>query len=116
MPSNVIEPASTRARARQDAENGADQRGFAAAGFADDAQDAAAQQAERNMIQHAGKTLVTADDHAEPGHFEDGLRHRDRRNRGSRMSRNPSPSRLKPSTVTKIARPGNIAYHQAFGR
>ena len=32
---------------------------------------------------------------------------------GSRMSRKPSPSRLRPSTVRKIARPGKIESHGA---
>ena len=32
---------------------------------------------------------------------------------GSRMSRRPSPSRLRPSTVRKIARPGNTDSHGA---
>ena len=42
--------------------------------------------------------------------------HRDRRMRGSTMSRRPSPKRLKPITVIRMARPGNVAYHQARGR
>src|SRR5206468_614499 len=33
--------------------------------------------------------------------------------RGSSVSRNPSPKRLMPSTVTRIARPGNVASHHA---
>src|SRR5262249_3145376 len=39
-----------------------------------------------------------------------------RRMRGSRMSRRPSPSRLKPITTRKMAMPGAVAYHQASGR
>ena len=42
--------------------------------------------------------------------------HRERLRRGSTMSRRPSPSRLKPSTVRKIARPGKVENHQASGR
>ena len=39
--------------------------------------------------------------------------HRDRLSRGSTMSRRPSPSRLKPSTVRKMASPGKVENHQA---
>src|SRR4029453_4830466 len=35
---------------------------------------------------------------------------------GSDTSRSPSPNRLNPSTVTKMARPGNVAIHQAEAR
>src|SRR2546425_1926899 len=35
------------------------------------------------------------------------------RSLGSSKSRNPSPMRLKPTTVTRIARPGNVAIHGA---
>jgi len=35
----------------------------------------------------------------------------DRLSRGSRISRSPSPSRLMPSTVKKMHRPGNSASH-----
>src|SRR5262249_51639994 len=35
---------------------------------------------------------------------------------GSDASRSPSPNRLKPSTVTKMASPGNVAIHQAEAR
>ena len=42
--------------------------------------------------------------------------HRERLSRGSTMSRRPSPNRLKPSTVIRMARPGKVAYHQAPGR
>ena len=36
-----------------------------------------------------------------------------RRCRGSAWSRSASPSRLNPSTATRIASPGNVAIHQA---
>ncbi len=36
--------------------------------------------------------------------------------RGSSVSRSPSPSRLIPSTVTRMARPGKVASHQAVER
>src|SRR5262249_48616816 len=39
-----------------------------------------------------------------------------RRRLGSSASRSPSPSRLMPTTVTKMARPGSVAIHQAFDR
>ena len=36
--------------------------------------------------------------------------------RGSSVSRSPSPKRLMPSTVTRMARPGNVASHHAVER
>src|SRR4029453_16180444 len=36
--------------------------------------------------------------------------------RGSSVSRSPSPSRLMPSTVTRMARPGKVASHHAVDR
>src|SRR5215471_12153761 len=38
------------------------------------------------------------------------------RRRGSSASRKPSPKRLNPSTVTKIATPGKVATHHAEAR
>src|SRR5215813_3557195 len=35
---------------------------------------------------------------------------------GSRTSRRPSPTRLNPNTVTKIASPGKVATHHAEAR
>src|SRR6516225_9844057 len=44
------------------------------------------------------------------------FRVRDHHPRGSRASRNPSPSRLNDSTKLKIARPGHTAIHGACER
>src|SRR5229473_2724113 len=38
------------------------------------------------------------------------------RRRGSSASRRPSPNRLNPNTVTKIATPGKVATHHAEAR
>ena len=104
-----------RRRARQDAHDRADQRGLPAARFAHHTQDAAALQGESDIVEDLGLALVGADRHLEAAHAED-RDHRDRRIRGSTMSRRPSPRRLKPITVIRIARPGKVAYHQARGR
>src|SRR5215212_7328848 len=47
--------------------------------------------------------------------FDQGRARHERRLRdcGSRTSRKPSPSRLRPSTVKKMARPGKIESHGA---
>lgn len=48
------------------------------------------------------------------GAFEQGRRHRAVLPVGSRLSRSQSPRRLSPSTVSRIASPGNTLTHQAF--
>src|SRR5215471_1294816 len=103
---------------RQDSQDGADYRRFAAAAFADDPEDLSTLQREVDMVEDAREPLVGADRQFQAADFEDrGLHaHRERRSRGSTRSRNPSPSRLKPSTVIRIARPGKIEYHHAPGR
>ena len=103
---------------RQDAEDRADHRRLAAPGLADDAENAAGLQGEIDMVEDPCDTLVGADRQPEIADGQDrGLAvHRDRLSRGSTRSRNPSPRRLKPSTVIRIATPGKIEYHQAPGR
>ena len=71
---------------------------------------------QRDIVEHVRDALVGADRHLQAAHVEATRAHRDRRMRGSTMSRRPSPSRLKPITVIRMARPGNVAYHQARGR
>ncbi len=78
---------------------------LAAAGFADDAEDAAALEREADAAQHGERPARTGQLDAEIGDREQ--RHqRRRRRRGSRRSRSPSPSRLRPSTASTMARPG----------
>ncbi len=105
-----------RAR-RQEPDDRPYDRRFAAAQLADDAQDASPFEREVDMVEDLGDTLVGADRQPQPFDFEDRVgHHRDRRSRGSKRSRRPSPKRLKPSTVIRIARPGKVEYHQASGR
>src|SRR5215218_263061 len=103
-------------RLRQDAENRPHQRGLTAAGFADHAEDAPARQRELDTIQDLRHAFIRPDRKAQVPDLENGRAHRERLRRGSTMSRRPSPSRLKPSTVRKIARPGKVENHQASGR
>ena len=117
-PSNRISPLSIVAGVGQDAEDGARQRGLAAAGFADHAEDVPARQ--RSAARDRGSAPMPSSVRTERRRFFDLEQrrgaHRDRLSRGSTMSRRPSPSRLKPSTVRKIASPGKVENHQASGR
>src|SRR5258708_5900719 len=94
---------------RKDAEDGANDGRLAASRLANNSENGAALQREIDMIEDAGRPLVGPDGQTQVADFEDrvGRRrawgHRDRRRRGSTRSRRPSPSRLKPSTVRKIA-------------
>ena len=98
------------------AQDRAQQGGFAAARLAHQRHDPSTWDAEIDVVQNARDTAIAVDDGTQAAHRQDRLGQRDRRSRGSAMSRSPSPSRLKPSTTTRIARPGNVEYHQASGR
>src|SRR5690606_22304563 len=65
---------------------------------------------ERDAVYRAGHALVGVEVGPEVLHLEQ--RHQ-LLSRGSSASRSPSPTRLKASTVTTIARPGNVASHHA---
>src|SRR5262249_14904897 len=73
-------------------------------------------QREFDMVKDLRGPLVCSDREAEVADLKQWRLHRERRSRGSKMSRNPSPKRLKPSTVKKIASPGNVENHQASGK
>src|SRR5260370_1219384 len=101
----------------QDAEDGANDRRLAAARLADDPQDAASFERKIDVVEDPRRPFIGPDRQLEPADIEERIvDHRDRRSRGSTRSRSPSPSRLKPSTVSRIASPGKVAYHQASGR
>ena len=95
--------------ARQDAQDGARQRGLAAAAFADQAQDLAAVDRQADAVEDrgeaglGGKPQRQVFDRQQRRHFAPAPR----RMRGSRKSRSPSPSRLKPMTTMKMATPGH---------
>ena len=90
-----------------DAEDRARQRGLAAAGFADHAQDMPARQVSSTWSRICARPSSVRTDRRRFVTSSSGrLGHRERLSRGSTMSRRPSPSRLKPSTVRRMASPG----------
>ena len=98
-PSNQISPLSTARALGQDAHDGADQRGLAAARFAHHAQDAAAleRRARHRRARCAMPSSVRIDTlRPRTSSRASSATHRERRRRGSTRSRSPSPSRLKP--------------------
>ncbi len=97
-----------RARGRQ-AQHGQRGHGLARAALADQAEDFAGGDGQADVLQDRG----LADRQAEVADVEDGHGQRSRRTRGSNRSRRPSPVRLRPSTVTKMASPGMMASHGA---
>ena len=86
--------------------------GLAAAGFADETQGFAALQREADPANSLRGPAAGVEPDAEVLDFDQrrvgGPAHaqRSRASRGSSRSRNPSPSRLRPSTATAIAAPG----------
>ena len=72
---------------------------------------------ELDVVEDLRHALVGAHRQPQVADFESSgiiaLAHRERLSRGSTMSRRPSPSRLKPSTVSRMASPGKVEYHQA---
>ena len=107
-----------RGVARQDAEDGAGQRGLAATGLADQPHDLArAGSTGRRRRARARRPPRWRRRRADRSTASRLIVWRPpRRMRGSSTSRKPSPSRLKPITTRKMARPGAAAYHQASGR
>src|SRR5262249_52983863 len=104
-------------RLRHDAEHCARQRRLAATGFAHHAENPSARPSQLHMIETPGHAVVGPDPQAQVPHLEQRLTaHRERLKRGSTLSRRPSPSRLKPSTVRKMASPGKVENHQASGK
>src|SRR5690606_34774323 len=75
-----------------------------------DAQRLAGLERERHAVHGAGDALVGVEVCPQVLHLEQ--RHQ-LLSRGSSASRSPSPTRLNASTVTTIARPGNVASHHA---
>src|SRR5439155_8035789 len=88
---------------------------LAAAGFADKAERLATIDPERNTLDSSNPAGSVAEIDAQILDFDQRRARHVRRLRdcGSRMSRRPSPSRLRPSTVRKMARPGKIESHGA---
>jgi hypothetical protein len=92
------------AAVRQQLHHGKRGHRLAGPGFADDAENAARLERQVDVVQHG----VAVNIDFQIGNCEH--RHqRPRLNRGSKRSRNPSPIRLRPSTVMMIAKPGNKA-------
>src|SRR5262249_13030590 len=86
---------------------------LAAAGFADKAERLAALDAERNAFGGRDAASLRLDVDAQVFDLDQRRHARVLRDWGSRMSRSPSPSRFKPSTVKKMANPGNTDSHGA---
>src|SRR5918993_1040581 len=92
-----------------DAENGTSQNRLTAAALADDAERLALGKGQVDSVQHLQSPIEGGNIEAVVLNAEQSG-HRPRL-RGSRMSRKPSPRRLKPRTVRKMARPGKREYH-----
>ena len=105
--------AADAALAGQQAHDGVGKRALAAAAFTDDAEDLAALRARATPIDrrrwlHRSPSEADAD----IGEGED--RRSFGHPRGIEMRRSPSPRKVKASTATTIARPGNISTHGAW--
>ncbi len=90
---------------------------LAAAGFPDQSETFALLYIKINAIDSSGDTVIGIKIDLQI--IADGqdvfcLKQDHLRSRGSRISRRPSPRRLKPRMVIMIARPGKVEYHQAF--
>src|SRR5262249_33553961 len=96
--------ARDRKAGRQQLGDGAANHGFAGARFADQPENARGGQIEGDVADYRYSLTADGGAHAEMAHLKE-LGHRSLalRNRTSRVRRRPSPSRLKPVTVTKIA-------------
>jgi hypothetical protein len=106
-------------RRREQAEERAHRHGLAAARFADEADDLAGVDVEVDSFDGADGSAARARKlDAELAHGKEramipaGAHRSPSPCRGSRTSFNPSPSRLNPRVVTRIATPGNTAIHQ----
>src|SRR4051812_10172746 len=99
----------------QQADQGERRNALAAAGFADQAKSLTAIDAERHVLDGRNPPRCDMEIDAQVLDFDQrrGRHVRRLRDCGSRMSRRPSPSRLRPSTVRKMARPGNTESHGA---
>src|SRR4051812_45380824 len=99
----------------QQADQGERRNALAAAGFADQAKSLTAIDAERHVLERRDPTGSDIEIDAQVLDFDQGRARHVRRLRdcGSRMSRRPSPSRLRPSTVRKMASPGKTESHGA---
>ncbi len=100
--------------ARQQAEHGHRGHRFAAAGLPDEADDLARTDLEPDAGQRLHRAAIGRELQREIADGDDGgrlWRHQRPLSRGSLMSRRPSPSRLNPTAVTRIARPGKVGYH-----
>ena len=102
----------------QQADEGHGGDGFARAGFADQPDDLArrhldADAGQRRYHPAIGRELQreVLDRDDGPGARAFSKRRHLPRSLGSKMSRSPSPSRLNPTAVTRIARPGKVGYH-----
>src|SRR5262249_30026591 len=99
---------------RQQPDHGVGERGLAATAFPDDAEDLARFHLQRDAVDRADGVagLSAAETHA------DVLERQDRAHsatpRGSKAWRRPSPSQVKASTATTMARPGKISTHGAW--
>ena len=99
---------------RPDAEDRAGQHRLSAPALADDAERLACGKGEIDAVEHLQRAVEGRNVEVVVLDTEKGGAHR-LRLRGSRMSRRPSPRRLKPSTVRKMARPGKAEYHHQSG-
>src|ERR1700736_3712993 len=102
---------------RQDADYTPNARRFAAARLADEPKYPAALEQKIDMIENLRGPFVGLYGEPQTADLDNRIGHqRARRSRGSTRSRKPSPNRLKPSTASRIANPGKVAYHHASGR
>src|SRR5262249_3427084 len=95
---------------RQQADDGQRQQRLARARLADDAERGAIGKVEGHVLD---ETLAANKSDEE---ILDRERHRRASRRGSNRSRNPSPSRLKPSTASAMVPPGTMASQGAPSR
>src|SRR5690606_30285798 len=98
---------------RHQAEQRQAERRLARAALADQTDNLAGRDVEIEPVDGANRAAGRLEFRDEAADFEQRAHARRPRRRGSRRSCSHSPTRLKPSTVTRISRPGNRAIHQA---
>ena len=92
--------------------HGACGKRLAGAGFADDADDLAARDGEADLFHDLAAGRF--DGECEVLDLQQSSAHREPRMRGSSRSRTASPSRLMPSSVSEMHRPGKMPSHIAW--
>jgi hypothetical protein len=103
--------ADAHRRARDQAQHRHRRHRLAEAGFADKPDDLAGAHRQRHAAQCRHHAMPCRERQRQIFDRQHRRQAHRPRCRGSRMSRKPSPSRLKPMAVTRMATPGNVGYH-----